>query len=86
MNPDWRFSDPATFLLAEMATIMSWQRYMMVAARTNDVPVPEMFHPATYGPSTSTGGDDSSDRPTAESDSDTRARAAAAEIRAEMTV
>lgn len=82
MNPDWRFSDPAVFLLSEIATIVSWQRYVTVSPRyERPEDVPPVFLPATYGPQR-----DSFDQTTEpdRSDSDDRARAAAAEVRAEM--
>ena len=78
LNPDWRFSDPATFLLSEMASMMSDLRYFATAEIVggfDDVPVE--YLPAKYGPPSS---EPEPPRPT-ESAID-RARQVAAEIRA----
>ena len=85
INPDWRFADPIPFLLAEIATIESDRRYFDIARIMEDVP--EQYWPARYGPQRD---EDSSEQTTAEQttevDRDARARAGAAEIRAEMGV
>ncbi|MGC5249470.1 hypothetical protein ACPXB3_21400 [Gordonia sp. DT219] len=85
INPDWRFSDPVPYLLAEIATIESDRRYFELARIMDDVP--ERYWPAEYGPARAD--EDSSDQmtdgqTTSEMDSDARALAGAEQIRAEM--
>lgn len=53
INPDWRFSEPVAYLLAELATIESERLYIDVARAWNEEesgPVPERYWPTTYGP------------------------------------
>jgi len=53
LNPDWRFSDPTAFLLAEIATIESSRRYFELAGRMGSDEVPQEYWPARYGPKAS---------------------------------
>ena len=80
LNPDWRFSDPATFLLSEMASMMSDLRYFATADIVGGFDdVPNEYWPAEYRPR---------DEPEVVVEPDTssdRARKVADEIRAELT-
>lgn len=72
-------------MVAEVATIVSDIRYLTAAGVTPEVP--DEYLPARYGPQRD---GDSSEQPTVdratEIDRDARARAGAAEIRAEMGI
>jgi hypothetical protein len=83
INPDWRFNDTVSFLLAEIATIESDRRYFEAARVMDDVP--EQYWPARYGPASLS--EDSSDQTTRSElaiESADRARAVADEMRAGM--
>jgi hypothetical protein len=95
LNPQWRFNDPATYLLAEIATIESERRYLEVVRMLGvdddgrPIPVPQHWWPAKYGPPdeehTADSADAVDDGPAARAAAaDARARQVAAELRAEL--
>ena len=90
MNPDWRFADPTTFLLAEIAEIESERRYMevqrLLGAQEDGtpVPVPKRYWPAQYGPTKPDSDDESDAGEDRANERDDEARAVAAEMLAEM--
>ncbi|GGF39136.1 hypothetical protein [Williamsia phyllosphaerae] len=82
MNPEWRFAEPNTFLLAEIANIQSWMRYFELSSRVeraDDVPV--MFRPAQYGPVRE---DPAPSKPADDPAAADAARSVAADLRAEL--
>ncbi|GAA2071642.1 hypothetical protein [Williamsia deligens] len=89
MHPRWQFHDASTALLAEIATTVSSQRFLTALGLFQKVEnVPEMFHPAVYGPQRDP--DDTEDTRSSEEVEQVaakraRAREVAADFLAEMT-
>lgn len=86
LHPEDHFwADPNTRLLAAIATDVSWIKYLTVVPMVDDVKnMPAEWRPDRYGPPPQGTHDDSEEEESAVSVE--RARAIAAEIRAEMVV
>lgn len=82
LNPNWRFEEPAAYLLAEIATIHSDIRFIQAVQLVGDSEnVPEEYWPAKYGPRTEQSEPEEPEQGESAAD---RARRVAAEIRAQL--